>query len=128
MRGAELRPKGMRTNWYKSPFEPKDEERPSGRVQWEREEAVRQVQFTVPTVLRRSLGGCADRGIGEVLIDEVVVQVARQVDDQSRLLRRLDDGMKRLNAERAGMVGCKRTTAPKATYSSIRVRISTACW
>ena len=46
-----------------------------------------------------SLDRVVHRAVLEVLVLEVLVEVARQVDDEPRLLARLDDDVQRLNAQ-----------------------------
>jgi hypothetical protein len=67
-------------------------------VQREGEETVGEVQLSVPAPGVGRLHGVIDAAVVEVGVLQVVVEVARQVDDEARLLARLDDDMKRLNA------------------------------
>ena len=70
-----------------------------GRVQREGQEAVGQVQLAVPAAGRRRFDGVVHAAVAEVVVLQVVVEVARQVDDQARLLAVLDDDVQRLDAQ-----------------------------
>jgi hypothetical protein len=77
-----------------------------GRVQREGQEAVGQVELAIPAAWMRGFHCVVDAAVLEVLVFEVVVEVARQVDDKPRLLAWFDDDVQRLNAEVAvGKVG-----------------------
>ncbi len=72
---------------------------PNGGVQGEGQEAVGQVELAIPAAGVGSLHRVVHRAVLEVLVLEVLVEVARQVNDQPRLLARLDDDVQRLNAQ-----------------------------
>jgi len=79
--------------------EAKAEVLPHGGVQGKGQEAVGQVELAVPAAWVRGLHRIVHAAVLEVLVLQVVVEVAGQVDDEARLLARLDDDVQRLNAE-----------------------------
>ncbi len=70
------------------PVEAEDEVGQRGRVKREGQEAVGQVELAEPAAGRGLLDCLSDGGVGEVLVHEVVVEVAGQVDDEPRLADR----------------------------------------
>ena len=69
------------------------------------EEAVGEVEFSIPAVGCGVLDCFLYGGVGEVDVLEVLVEVAGKVDDQPWLLARFDDDVQRLNPIRTGVVG-----------------------
>ena len=69
------------------------------------EEAVGEVQLAVPAVRCGLLGCVVDGGVDEAFLLQMVVEVAGQVDDESRLFALLNDGVQRLDAEWTRVVG-----------------------
>jgi hypothetical protein len=81
---------------------------PHRGVQWEGQEAVGQVELAVPASWLRGLHCIVYRAVREVLVLQVVVEVAGQIDDEPWLFARLDDDVQRLNAETVvGEVGVR---------------------
>ena len=73
-------------------------------MEWERQEAVGQVELAEPAAGSGALDRLTDGGVGEVLVCQVVVEVARQIDDQAWFSVGTNDDVKRLNSVRTGMV------------------------
>ena len=73
-------------------------------MQREGEKTIGEVELAVPAAWIGQLDCVLDRAVMEAQVLEAVVEVARQVDDDARLLVRLDDDVQRLDAERAGVV------------------------
>jgi hypothetical protein len=69
------------------------------RVQRKREETIREIQLPVPAAGEGSFHGVVHTAVAEVVVLQVVVEVARQVDDESRFPACLDDDMQGLNAQ-----------------------------
>ena len=69
------------------------------RMQRERQEAVRQIQLAVPAARRRRLNCIIPCAVVEVVAPQMAVEIALQVDDETRLTAVFDDAVQWLNAQ-----------------------------
>ena len=91
------------------------------------EEAVGEVQLAVPAVRCGLLGCVIDGGVGEVFVLQMVVEVAGQVDDESRLLPSLMMACRGWTPNGRGWSGERRRMASNSMYSCMRVRTAATC-
>jgi hypothetical protein len=68
-------------------------------MQGEGEEAVGQVQLAVPAARMRSLDCIVDAAVVKIVVPEMVVQIAREVDNKAGHLALFDDDVEGLDAE-----------------------------
>ena len=88
-----------------APVEAKAEEATNGREEWEGKKAVGEVQLAVPASRVRGLHCVVYVAVVEVVVAEVVIEVAGEVDDKTRLLAVFDDDVERLDSEVGDVCG-----------------------